>query len=128
MAGAFPFCWAEATAHSQPEPSYSNAYYIDGPEAIVTGDFDGDGNLDLMFVTGNYNGNLDANFFLGNGDGTFRTGYVSGSLGAGIGTGSLAVGDVTGDGKPDLIVYSTVNGNSSVENAGEYWVRALRRM
>src|SRR5277367_1849326 len=84
-----------------------------GPEAIVAGDFDGDGNLDLAIVIDDYNGNLNDNVFRGNGDGTFKTGQ-NGSLGTGTGLGSIAIGDVNGDGKPDLITYSTVNGSSFV--------------
>src|SRR5262245_13389203 len=40
------------------------------PQAVATGDFNGDGRLDL--VAGNY-GSLTVNMLLGNGDSTFRT-------------------------------------------------------
>ena len=87
--------------------------FLIGPEAIVAGDLDGDGTLDLAVMIDDYNGNLSVNILRGNGDGTFQTGKSYG-VGTGIGTGSLALGDFTGDGKPDLIFFSVVNGTSIV--------------
>lgn len=89
------------------------SYFMIGPEAIVAGDLDGDGNLDLAVMIDDYNGNLSVNILRGSGDGTFQTGknYV---LGTGIGLGALAIGDFTGDGKPDLVIFTVVNGTSFV--------------
>jgi uncharacterized protein (TIGR03437 family) len=44
--------------------------------------------------------------FLGNGDGTFQAGVSQGLTGASLGSGArtLAVGDVNGDGKPDVVL------------------------
>ena len=88
-------------------------YSMLGPEAIVTGDLDGDGKLDLAVLIDDYNGNLYVNILRGSGDGTFQTGknyYV----GTGVGLGALAIGDFTGDGEPDLVIYTTVNGSSFI--------------
>lgn len=89
------------------------SYFVIGPQAIVAGDLNGDGNLDLAVVLDDYNENLNFTVFRGNGDGSFQTG-TDGYLGTGVGQGALAIGDVNGDGKPDLIVYSTANGSSFV--------------
>jgi Bacterial Ig-like domain (group 3)/FG-GAP-like repeat len=84
-------------------------YSLFGPEALVAGDLDGDGNLDLAVVIDDYNGHLSINLLHGNGDGSFQTGANLGA-GSGIGIGSIAIGDFTGDGKPDLAVFFVAGG------------------
>jgi hypothetical protein len=74
--------------------------------SVVVADVNGDGKADLAVV----NEDPDNGYFsagqvgvlLGNGDGTFQTAvaYASG----GYGPDWVAVGDVNGDGKPDLVV------------------------
>jgi hypothetical protein len=73
------------------------------PQAVVTGDFNGDGKLDL--ATAGNNGSVSV--LLGNGDGTFQNAMTSP---AGYGTLSLAVGDFNKDGKLDVATanYSNV--------------------
>ena len=68
------------------------------PQAVATGDFNGDGNTDL--VTANATANT-ISVLLGNGDGTFRA-KVDYSVGAQ--PVSLTVGDFNGDGKTDIAV------------------------
>ena len=63
-------------------------YSMLGPEAVVTGDLDGDGNLDLAVLIDDYNGNLSVNILRGNGDGTFQTGKNYG-VGTGVGVGAM---------------------------------------
>src|SRR5579863_708606 len=78
------------------------SYYKVGPSGaepaqIVTGDFNRDGNLDLAIADTQRGG---VNVLLGNGDGTFQPPIrlnVSSPY-------ALAVGDVNGDGIPDLLV------------------------
>jgi hypothetical protein len=64
---------------------------------VAIGDFNDDGNLDLVSVQS------DFNVALGNGDGTFRT-PASFKLGHGEAVRYSAVGDFNGDGKLDLAV------------------------
>ena len=70
----------------------------DGPSAIVTGDFNGDGHIDLAVA--NYYDN-DVSVLLGNGDGTFQNQVI---YAVGSGPYDLVAGDFTGDGRTDLAV------------------------
>ena len=88
------------------------------PYSVALADLNGDGKLDIVTAgTQNYN-NYDGEVAvrLGNGDGTFgaSVGYSSGGCWAM----SVAVGDVNGDGYPDLVVanegYCTGNGDGEV--------------
>jgi Bacterial Ig-like domain (group 3)/FG-GAP-like repeat len=105
------------------------------PYSIAVGDVNGDGKPDLLM--GNYCLSENscpgggAGVLLGNGDGTFQTAQRYGS-GDGSAV-SIAVGDVNGDGKPDLLVggqtggvgvmlarYITVTSLKSVPNPSFY--------
>ena len=77
------------------------------PSSFAVADLNGDGKLDLVAtilcvdsLNCAYNG--EATALLGNGDGTFRPGTVYDS--GGYFASSVAVADVNGDGKPDLLV------------------------
>jgi hypothetical protein len=91
-----------------------------GINSLVIADVNGDGIPDLAVVEWcqnliQYNdcvGNKEVNVFLGNGDGTFQAPFVYSSAGF-IGS-ALAIADVNGDGRPDLIV---ANNNAG---AGDY--------
>jgi hypothetical protein len=85
-----------------------------GPNSLVAEDVNGDGKIDLVAMTP-YNGVF---VFLGNGDGTFQapiayTTVCTNSIGS---CQSLAVGDLNGDGKPDLAFQSndTTGGGISI--------------
>jgi autotransporter passenger strand-loop-strand repeat protein len=65
----------------------------------VTGDFNGDGKLDV--IAGNIFTN-QVSLYLGNGNGTFQSSAKS--FAAGVAPGAMATGDFNGDGKLDLVV------------------------
>ena len=75
-----------------------------GALSVVVADVNGDGKPDLMVAneTANDNNNGSVGVLLGNGDGTFQTAvtYSSGGYEAQF----VAVADVNGDGKPDLML------------------------
>jgi hypothetical protein len=87
---------------------------------LATGDFNGDGKLDLVAV------NYQTEIFLGNGDGTFTLNSTDAAIGV------PAVGDLNGDGKPDLVVVESSsigsisvllgNGDGTLQPAVQYGV------
>jgi hypothetical protein len=78
-------------------PSFSpiTSYAVGtNPQAVVSTDFNGDGNLDLALATSDHSPSVR----LGNGDGTFDASeYTFG------GVRSVAAGDFNSDGRPDLV-------------------------
>jgi hypothetical protein len=78
------------------------------PASLATGDFNGDGKLDLASANG---ANNSASVVLGNGDGTFGPATV---WGADQNPVALAAGDLNGDGKQDLAVVNLNSNNLSL--------------
>src|SRR5262245_44563133 len=74
------------------------------PRALVVGDFNGDGRLDV--VTAQQLSN-SVSVLLGRGNGTFSPPQVFAASGQDFTPSSMAVGDMNGDGRPDLVINST---------------------
>ncbi len=107
-------------------------------QGIAVADLNGDGKLDVAIVNecvSNSNcSNGIVSVLLGNGDGTFQNAINSSS--AGIESTAIVIGDVNGDGHPDVLVsnscentsncsYGTVgvllgNGDGTLQNAVQY--------
>jgi uncharacterized membrane protein len=109
--------WGDHNSIFLTAPTYgSGGYYA---ESVAAGDVNGDGNPDLVVTNQCADsacmGRGLVGVLLGQGDGTFRSvvKYDSGGYGAF----SVAVGDVNGDGKPDLVV-ANVCANSNCTNGG----------
>ena len=83
--------------------------------AVAAGDFNNDGNLDLAVVD---NANSAVLILLGHGDGTFAQPTTANTCLTGAQPVALAVGDLNGDGKLDVVTAnygpSTTNGANSV--------------
>jgi Bacterial Ig-like domain (group 3)/FG-GAP-like repeat/Abnormal spindle-like microcephaly-assoc'd, ASPM-SPD-2-Hydin len=88
-----------------------------GTQEVTVADVNGDGKPDLLVATNCASSSNCttgvAGVLLGNGDGTFQTVVTYGS--GGYGTQAVAVADVNGDGKPDLLVANAC-GNSNCNN------------
>jgi hypothetical protein len=101
------------------------------PVALATADLNGDGRIDLVVSRGNVQtpktGSLgDANrprvsqgavgVFLGNGDGTFAPVFntVGQALPQGLSVSRAAIGDLNGDGRPDLAVSNLESGHIAI--------------
>ena len=81
---------------------------LEYPVWMVTGDLNGDGNLDL--ITADENGG-DISIFFGKGDGTFEP-EKDIQLISGADVGFVAVADLNGDGKLDLVASVFTNSSS----------------
>ena len=95
--------------------NYSSGGYE--AQSVAVADVNGDGKLDLVAAnaicapSGCVTGNLGV--LLGNGDGTFRPAEAFES--GGFSAESVAVADVNGDGKPDLLVANTCIADGAFE-------------
>jgi tetratricopeptide (TPR) repeat protein len=81
-----------------------------GPVAMVTNDFNTDGNQDLAIVNQTTN---NVTILLGHGDGTFSEATGS-PIASGNGPVAIAAGDLNGDAKPDLAVVNQTDDTVSI--------------
>jgi hypothetical protein len=79
---------------------------------MTAGDFNGDGNLDLVVANDSFPPTYEFSVLLGNGDGTFQAPvfYGSGYVGGGV-----TAGDFNGDGKLDLAIAGDAVSNTGVD-------------
>ena len=80
-----------------------------GPDGIVAGDLNGDGNTDLIVANNNFQAPSVLSVFLGNGDGTLQPVVT---YAAGSGPAGMALADFNGDGQLDVMAANT--GSSDV--------------
>ena len=78
------------------------------PQSVALGDFNGDGNLDIVAAN---SGDNTATLLLGDGTGGF-TASAGSPFTVGANPQSVAVADFNGDGKPDMVT-ANFNGNSA---------------
>jgi hypothetical protein len=98
-----------------PTPLPGSTSSLPNGPVLASGDFNGDGNLDLAVEpngggAGSGNGNVEV--LTGNGDGTFTVGQTI-DLAADGGVSTLTAADVNGDGMTDLIAGTGALGNDS---------------
>ena len=89
----------DGTGHFSATPSSLSSHTIANPAALATGDFNGDGILDL--AVGNFN-DAKLTILLGDGLGNFNVGSTAPVPFAA----DIKVGDFNGDGRLDLVVAS----------------------
>lgn len=85
-------------------------------DSVAVADVNGDGIPDLVVANGNFNAGADGSVavLLGNGDGTFQAAVSYDSGGAGAE--AVAIADVSGDGKPDLLVANECASSANCAN------------
>lgn len=83
------------------------------PAPMVTGDFNGDGKLDIVMAGGNGSGSDQISMFFGNNDGTFTAGPTQ-TFNGGSFIQKFFVGDFNGDHKLDLLVPVVFSTGSEV--------------
>jgi FG-GAP-like repeat len=81
------------------------------PAALASGDVNGDGHPDLVVADANNN---DVVIFLAGSDGSFNVPLIPFQLEAGAHPVGMAIGDIDGDGIPDIVTANSGDGSVSV--------------
>lgn len=89
------------------------AFYPAGPNAqgVVTGDFNGDGKLDVATVSSGLTSASQIDVLFGNGNGTFQSPVSSTGV---VSLAGVAAGDFDGDGKLDLSISDSFSGQTEL--------------
>lgn len=107
----------DGTFNQLPSVSFASiSSAIPSPRRIFVRDFNGDGLLDvLVSIVSASGGEQTAYLFLGKGDGTFNdpTVAIPASL-------AIVVGDVNGDGLPDIVAFDTVSDPNANPGVNSY--------
>jgi hypothetical protein len=114
LPNAFSVFLANGDGTFRPGYSYTFPTQYQGVVPMVSGDFNGDGNVDLIFELAGTN---QLAVFLGNGDGTFQSPmYESITLPSGqwFGGSPIVTADFTGDGTLDLVTETNDNSASNM--------------
>lgn len=111
IAGLLVFMTLAASASTVQFKSARSYAVGTNPTAVVLGDFNGDGKLDVAIAN---NGSSNVSILFGNGDGSFQPAV---NFDAGVAPNGVAVADFNGDGKLDVVVFLSPNTNSSLPGA-----------
>jgi hypothetical protein len=90
--------------------TFANPVYYNGgnfPGSVVTGDFNGDGKMDIAVAAQGVGAVGGLEILLGNGDGTFQAPV---EIADGAFAGRIAAGDLNQDGTTDVVVAGGANG------------------
>src|SRR5208282_2656678 len=111
----FSIAVAETSVSFAPAVTYSSGGNL--PASLVVADVNGDGIPDI--IVGNYGGPApnSVGVLLGNGDGTFQPALLIYVASLDSEPNAVAVADVNGDGKPDLVLAACCESNGDAEAA-----------
>src|SRR5262249_44589213 len=110
IAGAGPTSYLASYGPTPPTIYATATAYATGSQThgVTTGDFDGDGALDLVAAN---HGSSNVSVLRGNGNGTFQAAV---NYPVGLGPKSVAVGDFNKDGRSDLVTANQEGSSVSV--------------